>query len=229
MGYVIDIIIICVAALFVLIGIRRGFVHTAVRLVGTLAALVLSSVFGGMVAEGIYNTFFRAEFTSKISEGIAAGNLAGGAQQVLSELPELLRRALEGAGITEAKISAILASQAGDAAELISNAISPVLINLLKVLAMIVIFMILMIVVRVLANLVSQIFELPILGWVNSALGGLVGFGIALISIWFVLSVINVFVPMFSEDMQKSFNSTVGMSILADKFMSFNPFDGMFK
>ena len=233
MGLVLDIIIICVIALFILVGVRRGFIRAAVRFAGVLAAAVFASILGDILATLIYDNFFREEFTRKISESISGvtGSVgaSAGVSRVLDGLPDFLQRALEGAGITVDKLAAMLSTGTGDAARIISDAISPVFINMLKVLCVIVLFMILMIVVRGLKNIVAGMFNLPLLGWLNSLLGGVFGLLMSLLFIWIVLAIINVFTPMLSLEAQLTIEDTVGMSVLADRFISFNPFDGMFK
>ncbi len=229
MGFVLDIIIICVAALFVLVGVRRGFIRAAVRFVGVFAAAVLASILGDIFATLIYDNFFREEFTRKISESISGVAGPSGVSRVLEGLPDFLRRALEGAGVTADKLTALLATSSGDAAQMISDTISPVFINMLKVLCVIVLFMVLMLVVRGLAHIISGVFNFPLLGWVNSLLGGVFGLLMALLTIWIILAVINVFTPMFTAETQRIIEDTVSTSVIADKFVGFNPFDGMFK
>lgn len=229
MGYVFDIVIVCVIALFVLIGIRRGLVRAAVRFFGVLIVTFVSAALGEAIATGIYNTFFRDSFIEKINLAIADVSGTEQVYEALDSLPEFLQRGLNAAGINSAKLSSMLSSKSGEAAEIMADAISPVFIGMIKVLVVIVLFMVLMMLVRAISNMVGATFRLPILRSVDSALGGVFGFLMALMTIWIILALLGVFSPMLSTEMQQSINDVMEMSVLADKFISFNPLDSIFK
>lgn len=229
MSFALDIILICILVIAILIGVKRGFVRSAARFIGTIFAAVISSVLGGMAATGIYNALFRGALVERVNESVSGLTNAESAMGVLSSLPDFIVRALEEAGITEASLNAQIASGRGQIADTIVDVISPVFIGFIKVLAVIVIFMILMVVVRLLANFLDRLFDLPILGAVNSLLGGVFGVLSGVLIIWIVLGIMIVFIPMLSSDMQTVVESSINDSALASFFTGFNPLAWIFK
>ena len=53
-----------------------------------------------------------------------------------------------------------------------------------------------MVVVRILAEVLSHVLRLPVLGQLDSILGGVCGFLLALVLVWVMLAAAQVFVPM---------------------------------
>ena len=51
MGYILDGIILLICLLCVLIGVKRGFIHSVVRFLGSIIAALLASALGGVLAQ----------------------------------------------------------------------------------------------------------------------------------------------------------------------------------
>ena len=148
---------------------------------------------------------------------------------MLGSLPDFIIRALEDAGITEAALKGGVASQTGQTAELLAASLEPVFVGFLKVLTVIALFLLFMVVVRILANVVSAAFELPVLSQLNGLLGGVFGLLLGLLSVWVVLAALKVFLPMLSSDMQLQIENWLQQSVVAGTFVGANPLTGMFR
>ena len=144
-------------------------------------------------------------------------------------MPEFVLRALEDAGVTAASVTEALAGQSGQAADLIADSLSPVFVGFLKVLAVIVLFCLFMVVVRILANMLSTVFHLPVLNAVNGLLGGVFGFLLAVVSIWIVLAAVRVFTPMLAADTQAQVETALRQSLIAGMMVHWNPLGIMFQ
>ena len=59
MGYILDGIILLICLLCVLIGVKRGFIHSVVRFLGSIIAALLASALGGVLAQWLFDTMFR--------------------------------------------------------------------------------------------------------------------------------------------------------------------------
>lgn len=232
MNLMLDFVILGVFLLFVLVGIRRGLVKSAAHFLGSILAAFFASALGGAVANLAFRTLFRDALIKRISESLSslgAGSMFAAIENVLASLPDFIVRALTQAGINANTLEAAVADRSGQAAELITDSLSPVFISFLKVLAVIVLFALFMILVRVLADMVAGLFRLPMLRQVNSALGGLFGFLLALVSVWIAVSAVQVFTPMLTAEAQADVELMLDRSVLAGLIIRMNPLGAMFR
>ena len=231
MGYVWDAVFVAVCVLFVAIGAHRGFIRSAAHFLGAILAACFASMLGGPVAQWVFDTLFRPGLVERIGESLTTlgnGDTYTAVQQVFASLPEFVTRALEAGGITAITVTESVANQSGHAAGLIADALAPVFVGFLKVLAVIVLFCLFMIVVRVAANALGAAFHLPLLSAVNGILGGVFGFCLAVVSIWIVLAAIHVFTPMLAADMQAQVQDALRQSYVAAAMVRWNPLGIMF-
>ena len=232
MGYILDGIILLICLLCVLIGVKRGFIHSVVRFLGSIIAALLASALGGVLAQWLFDTMFRGAMVEKINSSLqtlGADNAAAAASQVLASLPDFLVRALEEAGVTLETVSHAINSQTSGAAGMVVDYLSPVFVNFLKVLAVIVLFFLFMTIVRLLAALVGYILRLPILKEVDGLLGGVFGFLLAMVSVWVVVAGVMVFMPMLDSGTQQQVQEALDGSLLTGVLVNMNPLRGMFQ
>ena len=220
MGYTLDIVLVAVCVVFVAIGAHRGFIRSAAHFLGAVVAASLAGLLGGAAAQWVFDTLFRPGLVERIGESLASlgsGDTYTAVQGVFASLPDFILRALEQAGVTAASVTEALAGQSGQAADLIADALAPVFVGFLKVLAVIVLFCLFMIVVRIVANLLATVFHLPILR------------AVAVISIWIVLAAVQVFTPMLAADTQAQVETALRQSYLAGLVVNWNPLGIMFQ
>ncbi|NBJ88739.1 CvpA family protein [Acutalibacter sp. 1XD8-36] len=232
MGYILDGIILLICLLCVLIGVKRGFIHSVVRFLGSIIAALLAPALGGVLAQWLFDTMFRGAMVEKINSSLqtlGADNAAAAASQVLASLPDFLVRALEEAGVTLETVSHAINSQTSGAAGMVVDYLSPVFVNFLKVLAVIVLFFLFMTIVRLLAALVGDILRLPILKEVDGLLGGVFGFLLAMVSVWVVVAGVMVFMPMLDSGTQQQVQEALDGSLLTGVLVNMNPLRGMFQ
>lgn len=232
MGYALDAGIVAVCLIFVIIGCCRGFVRSAAHFLGAILAACLAGALGGPVAQWAFDALFRPALVERVGNSLASfgsGDTLSAVQQVFEGLPDFIVRALEQAGVTDVAIASSMAGQSTQAATLIADALSPVFVGFLKVLAVIILFFLLMMVVRGLAGLVAAAFRLPMLRGVDALLGGVFGLLLAGVTLWIALAAVNVFVPMLAADTQAQLEDALRQSVLAGPIVNFNPLDVMFQ
>ena len=233
--FALDGILLVFFLLFLLVGVRRGFIRSAAHFLGAVLSACLAGALGGLAAQWLFDSFFRGALVEKIQESIStlgAGDLAAAAQGFLSSLPDFVLRALESAGITVSSITGGLESQTGQAAEVVADALSPVFVGFLKVLAVIVLYLLFMMVVRALADLLSGCSTCPpppLLRQVNGLLGGVFGLLLACVSLWVVLAAVQVFLPMLAQDTQTKIQTLLDQSYLAGFLVNSNPLGFLFR
>ena len=230
-NWIFDGVVIGVCLLCVLVGVQRGFIRSVVHFLGSIIAACLASALGGALAQWLFDTLFRDAMVEKINaslQSLGAENAVAAAEQVLASLPDFLVRALEEAGVTASAIAGGVGSQTNQAARMVTDYLSPVFVNFLKVLAVIVLFFLFMTLVRMLASLVGSLLKLPVLGQLDGLLGGIFGFLLAMVSVWIVVAGIMVFLPMLDEATQADVQTALDQSFLAGLFVKVNPLKGLF-
>ncbi len=231
MNYVLDLVLFGIFVLFVAVGVFRGFIRSAIHFLGSIIAACLSAVLGGMAAQWLFDSMFRGALVERVQESLnmlGTSDALSSVDNLLASLPDFIVRALQDAGVTASSISGSIASQSGAAAERIADLLAPTFVGFLKVLAVIVIFALLMVVVRMVAELLSHVLRLPLLGQLDSILGGVCGFLLALVLVWVMLAAVQVFVPMLDASTQSQIHQALEDSIVAGVFVNMNPLSRMF-
>ena len=223
MHFVLDAGVLLVIILLAVVGAKKGFIKSCADFCGSLLAMIGAGVLSGPAAEWVYSVFFRTALEEKITTAVAGLGAADAVDTVFSDFPDVIQRALNAAGITEGSVMAQLQSGAEGVAQGITNALSPMLIGLIRVLAMFVLFLLLTIAIRAVATLLTGLFELPVLHGLNSVLGAVFGCLLAVLFLWIGLACVQVFLPMLGADIQNAFQTVLGESVFAEALYRFNP------
>jgi uncharacterized membrane protein required for colicin V production len=227
MNYILDVIIVTVLLLFVLFGAKKGIIRSLGEFVGAIVAAIVSSAIGAKVAEAIYNSFFRQSVITKINSALAVNS--GDATDYFSSLPDFVVSWLNNSGITEQSVSDAMNSGSKTAASAVESVISPLLIGVIKVFAIIVVFMLLMIIIKILLKIIAGLFELPVLKQIDGIFGGVFGFLVGAIVIWVVLGAIQFFKPMMSQSVREKVNTAIDNSVIYELVEDSNPFEWIFE
>ncbi|MGN0479301.1 MAG: CvpA family protein [Hominenteromicrobium sp.] len=223
MQYVPDIIALAVIVLFAVSGAKKGLIRSCADFLGALLAMIGAGILSAPAAQWVYVTFFREPLVEKISAAVLGLGAGEAVQAVFSSFPDVIQRALDAAGITQGSVVAQLQSGADGVAEGIADALSPMLIGFVRVLALLVLFILLIVVIRAIAALLSGLFELPVLHGINVVFGAVFGALMAVLVLWILLACLQVFTPMFSAGMQEKIREALAGSILSGMLYSFNP------
>lgn len=173
--YLADAVIVVIFLLFIILGVKRGFVRSVLDLVGTLAAMLVSMWFSGIAAQWFFSTFLQESLTRQIAEALQSAPAADAAEAVLSVVPEILRGGLEAFGITSDAINQAVAGTSGQAAAAVVAVLSPMVVSVLRGLFALVLFIFLLVIFRILSGVVCRIFRLPVLRQLDKGLGILLG------------------------------------------------------
>ena len=173
--YLADAVIVVIFLLFIILGVKRGFVRSVLDLVGTLAAMLVSMWFSGIAAQWVFSTFLQESLTRQIAEALQAAPAADAADAVLSVVTEILRGGLEAFGITSDAINQAVAGTSGQAAAAVVAVLSPMVVSVLRGLFALVLFVFLLVIFRILSGVVCRIFRLPVLRQLDKGLGILLG------------------------------------------------------
>lgn len=218
-----DIAVLVVTVLFAIGGAKKGFIKSLVDFLGAVVAMAIAGILSLPAAQWEYNTFLRDALTEKVAATVTGMNAADSVEAVFAEFPELVLRALEAVGITESGVLEQLNAGTLNVAEAIAVAISPMLIGLVRVMAMVVLFILLLVAIRALGTVISGLFTLPLLNGVNKLLGFVFGALLAVISIWVVLACAQALTPLLSTDLQAKILAVQEGSAVYEFLYRFNP------
>lgn len=224
-----DGVILLTMLIFTVIGVKKGFVRSVTEFLGALIAALAASWVGGIVAEFLYNTFFRQGVYDRVAAAARSGNSGETVETFFSQLPDFIVRLLEMNGVTAEKASEMVGGAESGIAQAVTDVLSPVFIAIIKVFAVIVLFVLFMVMIKAVAGIISGICSLPLLRQVNGLLGGVFGFLMGTVVIWIVVGAIQFFKPMMAQEMQQQVTQTVNQSTVCKLVVSMNPIQWIFE
>lgn len=223
MNFVFDACVIILMILFVVVGIKKGLVKAAAEFLGSIVSALLAAWAGAYLSELIYNTMFRESIMERITESMGSAQGAEAVAGVFANLPDFVVRLFNSNGVTESTVAEAVTGGTQNMAAVVTDALSPLFISIIKVFVVIILFVLFMIIIRALAALVSKICKLPVLHQLNSALGGVFGLLCGTVIIWVVLGAISFFEPMMDSATRQSFDDTMDSSYVTKTVASLNP------
>lgn len=155
---------------------RRGLVHTIVSLLGYIAAAFLAKIGSPAAAKFLYDNVVRDAIRLALSRRLEEAVAGGGevAVDVLDLVPDTLLRIMGQSG-REAAVTSV----AADAGEMVETVIEAALRNpvvaILQAVCFLIIFSLAAFLVRYVARLFTGIYRIPVVGSINTMLGGVVG------------------------------------------------------
>ena len=226
MNIVIDALLLCLLLGCTVWGLKKGFIKSLLGFIGYLLAAFLSSALSGVLAAFVYQTFLHGVFLEKVSSVLtetAAATAAEQAQALLDSLPGFLSNALVNSGMTQDSLEATLAGSAQELAPVIVNALSPSVINLLRILFMILLFAVFMFLIRILVRMIASVFRLPVLRQVNALLGGAFGLFSGAIFAALLIVLVSWAAPLMPEDTAAAWQNGAQNSIAVQTMSKFFP------
>lgn len=170
-----DIAAVLIIAFFIHNGAARGLVRTVVSLAGYLIALLAARFLSPVIAEFLYDKVVKDALiivlTGRMEEALAGGG--GVASELLELIPDGLRRIMDG------DVAGILGAFSSDveqlAETLVDTALRNPVLSILQALLFLVLFSLTLLLVRKLSWIFSGINRIPLIGTVNTLLGGVLG------------------------------------------------------
>ncbi len=209
MRFVIDIGLIVIFFLIVNRASHRGFLIGILGVAAWAGAAIFATTFSDNVAGWVYNAFFEHRVTewiaSQISDIDEAQTLVDTAKSVVAGIPSYAVSAAEALGInTKALItslgSAEVTAKDAIAAELTAKIAQPIITAALEALSFIVLLLSSSAVFHTVAGVVNKIAKIPVLKQVNSALGALLGVAQAIVVVFLICVLMDIFMNIASDN-----------------------------
>lgn len=199
MNYIVDAIIIALIVLVIVRSAKKGFASSLVDTFAMVIASVASYMVTPKVAQFLYDNFIR----STVSKGFekALDEISSGAainekvDAMIASLPESAVNLAQSLGLVNINSigSGLHMSGAIDNTELISTVLNDiaynVMITITKVVAFFVLFVLFTLVLRVVSKFLENVNKIPLIGKLNSTLGGVLGVVKAVIIVLVVCTV----------------------------------------
>ena len=198
MKIIIELLLCAIIVFGAVIGMKRGLVGLAAKPVKFIAALVIAFNFCGMIAETAITPLIQEPITNYVTEYLYenCANLTN--ENIMRELPTFIKLAASLAGINiealaEQNTSAILDV-------IVENLTSPVISVASVIIAFVLIYIISRILIAFILMLMKGIFRRGVLGFVNKAVGLVVGLVLSILAAWATTAVIGIVfnLPTFS-------------------------------
>ncbi len=189
MGYVVDFIIVVVAAAVIFTAWKKGLVKSIAGLVTGVVAFIAAYAFTPVLGDYIYNNFALKTLSGGIAKTIGSLSRTQAGKfdlsSMYSDMPDALKQIIERYSVDTGKLGEMcggVTSGTEETVEKLSEYIAaPIADTLSGAAAFIAIFVGALIVLKVAVFLIDIIFKLPVLKGANKTLGLLFGVGEALI------------------------------------------------
>ncbi len=183
---------------------RRGFVRTAVQLVGFFISLFLANALSGAAASYTFEHFIKEGLTDKISEQIlsvgSAGDFLQALEAALESIPAYLLRVLEFAGLSaEIALPSVAGSAEQLAGNLVEQTIGPTCIALFSTIFFLLFFSLFRFLTRAISRCFTGIRRIPIVGPLNSILGGFVGAVEGILYLYLIVAIASVILALTGD------------------------------
>lgn len=224
MNFILDLILAAVLVLFFIRGWRKGFVVELIDLVGVIAAALLAMGLGELVTNWVYATFMREPLAQRIAAAVTSTvPTMEEIHAMLEGFPAFIVRALEHYGITEQSLYASASGAEGSLTVALADAVSPVILTVLKFFVVILLFFILLMALRAVSRMLSVAFRIPLIRQVNEILGAVLSLLKGVIVVWLVCAALNIAVPMLRPAARDKVEDCIHASIIFDVVYEHNP------
>ena len=227
MNYLIDLIIVLVFTIVVIVSAKRGFVKTAVELVGFVLAFIISTNLGNSLANLTYDKAIEPPIVSAVTQN-AADSTASIVDSTWDALPDIITQNSGTLGISKEFLNEKLGSTATVTeealTELSQTAIKPIATKFLATLYSLILFIILLIVVGFLSKILNKLFSFSIIGKLNRFLGGIIGIPKGIICAYVFCLLLTLVLYLFPNGIWIFNSQNTDKSQLYTLLMSITPF-----
>lgn len=199
----------------VFIGMHRGAVRTLVMFIGSVAAYVFASFLGNLMSENIYNTFLRGRIVENVSNSVSssASNAVSAGTEPVNALPDFITRLLENFGLSSNQIdssaNSVLDNAASTVADSVESAVHPVCVAFISMTVTIILFFVFLFFVRMLAKLINNACNIPVLRQINKLGGGVFGFAEGIFVVFIFIFMLTLILPFAMDNYLQFYDNTI--------------------
>lgn len=208
---IVDLIILAILLIFIIIGIKQGFLRQAVNLVSGIASFVIAYCFCDNLLDLISNkTNILVSLSDKLTSSLSKNSILG------TEFnPETFKSNLESLNIPNFIIEAVskisIGNETTSLAALLSQVLAKYILLSICFISLFLLCKFLFVIIKKIASLFNNII---VIGTINRILGSLLGFIKGLLFVYFALFIINTFIPL-SNGVSTILSSSRAVTILS--------------
>lgn len=205
MNFIVDAIIIAIIAIVIVRSSKKGFVSSLVDTFAMIIATIVSYMFTPEVSQFVYDSFIKNSVSKGFEKVLDDMNtnaaVADKVDAMIASLPEGAVNLADRLGIINLNAIGAGIHMPGviDNNQLITTVLNDfaynVMITITKVVVFFILFVLATLVLRMVSNFLENINKIPLIGKLNSTLGGVLGVAKALIIILVVCTVMYFIVP----------------------------------
>lgn len=222
MSLILDIILIAILVAFIAAAVKKGFVLSILELVAVIASFALAFAFSPVVAQSVYDGAVEEAMVQSIEEqidkNIDASNIAETAELTLSVLPDFIVTLASSVGVNVDEIKETISTanlNSGNIAnELVTKVAQPIVVGVLTAVFFVVLAALLCFVLKIVANFISKLFDLPLVGNVNKTLGGVIGALKGIVMLVFICTILNLLFSNGDSELSNAVNESFVINIL---------------
>lgn len=195
---IIDVIVVLIFAVAIYTAFKRGFLRSIVMLVGCVASLVLASKLSQTISVYIYEQFMYEKIVISVNEAIAQSveniDISAIVSAIENAIPSGILNIFGGSSAIQNAINSSTGTVTAGTGEAITQGIvTPIILPLLQTILCVILFLLLMVLVKLIAGIFKGFYAIPIIGPINSFLGGIIGLVQGGVIIW-ILAIISALV-----------------------------------
>jgi len=202
MSWVLDGAVVVVAAVFLILGVRRGFIKSAIRLIGMAVALVAAAWASSPLAAWIFDSFLAAPLQSRVAQHTAdaavtaAQTVQEQMQAILDTLPAFVKSAFDLSGMTLTQSGSAVAAESLTQM-MMESVVRPLCLSLLQAVLFLLLFIVIYWITQWIGRGVNKVFTtLPIIRQINGLLGGVLGLAEGVAVVYLLTFVLRLYMTM---------------------------------
>ncbi len=222
MSIILDVILITVFAAFVFTAAKKGFMLTLLELIAVIVALALSYQFSPTVAQAAYDGIVKDSMIEtvevQLDEGLNISSSTAQAEVIITAIPDFMVDFATSVGVdletVKAQISSEKFSAENLATELVEKIAQPIVVGALTVVFFLLLSAVLLFVLKWLAQILSKLFKLPLIGTVNKVLGGVLGGCKGVLVIVFICTFLEILFSNGDNEIANAVNNSYVIGLL---------------
>ncbi|MBQ4094111.1 MAG: CvpA family protein [Oscillospiraceae bacterium] len=181
-----DVLLLAVLILFFCIYYGKGLIRALLKLLGFLGALLTAAFVSGKVAPMIYTAVVQQPLVNFVADQLA--QYRDGMMQAFSE--GLIGTIIRSFVSAPEQLFGVDLSQT--ASNIVSGSLQSVIVAVIRIVVFVLVFIVAQFVIRLIARMTGGFNRLPILGFANRLLGGLLGIVMAVMALLVIGAVMSV-------------------------------------
>ena len=234
MAWMLDAFVVAIILLCIIFSVRRGFVRTAVEVVGLFLSFYLAFAAAGVIASAVFDHFIAPAMVQKTVSAVQQNTQSSAvltAESIWNALPQTVTKVAGNFGVTAQSVAGKVggsfsaANLQPVAEQAVQAAARPVVVPLLRAVAGGVLTLILMVFVKILARLLGRVARLPVLRQVDAVLGIILGLVKGLLIAGILCIIISVAVNLTVNGFWCFTRENIEASVLFRFLAQLNPFN----